>query len=179
MKTSCSTFESVARRRRAVAAGSGSVCPAPLSRREGRRGEGILICPTEYCQSAHCPRMLQEGARSVHGPCLVGGSFDLSDMWRARDAGGFELRFNFDRLVGLRSDARYAVRVATHGRPHAQLPLARRNCQDDRTAAGTGPKSASAQLERPVHAQHSGRAVPATGPVPGTADAAIPDTRDL
>jgi hypothetical protein len=44
MKTSCSTFESVARRRRAVAAGEGRECPAPLSLREGRRGEGILIC---------------------------------------------------------------------------------------------------------------------------------------
>ena len=107
MKTSCSTFESVARRRRAVAAGEGRECPAPLSLREGRRGEGILIClrSTVNCQNAHSPRMLREGARSVHGPCLVApGLIILSRHVPGLEAGGFGY------LSGMRVLGRYAGR---------------------------------------------------------------------
>ena len=37
----------------------------------GPSRRGYTHLSTEYCQNAHSPRMLREGARSVHGPCLV------------------------------------------------------------------------------------------------------------
>lgn len=77
---------------------------SPFAQR-GPSRRGYTHLSTEYCQNAHSPRMLREGARSVHGPCLVApGLIILSRHVPGLEAGGFGY------LSGMRVLGRYAGR---------------------------------------------------------------------